>query len=117
MEKKMEISIFFQHFEAEVKAEAGDFSIMQLIHPPPFQTMCISLPLLTQNLLHLQHSFFLSTFPGLRRGKQSTSKIQVLWPPSGSLGGSDVGSPVSAFGRKPWFSSFNSNFVYFNVLK
>ena len=29
MEKKMEISICSQHFEAEVKAEAGDFSIMQ----------------------------------------------------------------------------------------
>ena len=82
--KRWRSPFLFQHFEAEVKAEAGDFSIMQLIHPPPFQTMCISLPLLTQNLLHLQHSFFLSTFPGLRRGKQSTSKIQVLWSPAGS---------------------------------
>ena len=104
--KRWRSPFLFQHFEAEVKAEAGDFSIMQLIHPPPFQTMCTPPPVT-----------LLSTFPGLRRGKQSTSKIQVLWSPSGSLGGSDVGSPVSAFGRKPWFSSFNSNFVYFTVLK
>ena len=76
--KRWRSPFLFQHFEAEVKAEVGDFSIMQLIHPPPFQTMCTP-PSVT----------LLSTFPGLRRGKQSTSKIQVLWSPAGSLGGSD----------------------------
>ena len=42
--KDGDLYLFFQHSEAEVKAEAGDFSIMQLMHPPPFQTMCTPFP-------------------------------------------------------------------------
>ena len=32
--KDGDLHLFFQHAVAEVKAETGDFSIMQLIHPP-----------------------------------------------------------------------------------
>ena len=72
--KDGDLYLFFQHSEAEVKAEAGDFSIMQLIHPPPFQTMCTP-PSVT----------LLSTFPGLRRGKQPTSKISKFGKEKGVL--------------------------------